>query len=324
MLQEVTLKKDKNAIFAKRLKRYVSIVYKLRRFPSMKLKNMQDIGGCRGIVADKKKLMKVVRDLKKMPEFKNHHGKIRHKDYIKTPKDDGYRGYHLIGRFPNSNGEERNIEIQLRTRLQHYWATALEIVDLFTGQALKSNQGEDNWKSFFYNVGGQFSAMENIHLFSTLPPQQQFNLYVAALNASSDNIVASESIQYFCRKLNVIKKLEFFAASLNVIDNRIDGAPDSGYVLLKIDTVKNTVSSALFGKKDSKFAEAQYMATEKEFAEKSEMVVALVSTTAVGGIKEAYPNYFADSSEFIKYLIYINESNNSNSFLNKLFGKLVS
>ena len=55
ILQETTIKIDKNAIFAKRLKRYVSIVYKLRRFRKMKLKNMQDIGGCRAIISSPRK-----------------------------------------------------------------------------------------------------------------------------------------------------------------------------------------------------------------------------------------------------------------------------
>ena len=66
-------------------------------------------------------------------------------DYIDNPKVDGYRGYHLIGAFPDKDGDRRLIEIQVRTSIQHDWATALEIVDLFTGQALKSNQGK-KWK----------------------------------------------------------------------------------------------------------------------------------------------------------------------------------
>ncbi len=36
-LQQVSLQKDKGAIFAKRLKRYISIIAKLNRFKSMKL-----------------------------------------------------------------------------------------------------------------------------------------------------------------------------------------------------------------------------------------------------------------------------------------------
>ena len=41
VLQEVSLLVDQSAIFAKRLKRYASIMYKLKRFKEMKLKNMQ-------------------------------------------------------------------------------------------------------------------------------------------------------------------------------------------------------------------------------------------------------------------------------------------
>jgi len=322
ILQKATLEQDKNAIFAKRLKRYVSIVFKLKRFPKMKLKNMQDIGGCRGIVKDQKKLIKIVRVLRKMPEFKNSQGKIRCKNYIETPKEDGYRGYHLIGSFPDGHGNKKNIEIQLRTTLQHYWATALEIVDLFTGQALKSNQGDENWKRFFFSVGEQFSIMENIHLFNALEPEEQFRNYVAALNTSSENISSCGSAQQCCRELGVIKKLDAFAASLQIIGDKIIDNPDSGYVLLKINTDTHTLSSALFDKEENKLAEAQYIEAEKESAEKNGTVVALVSATAVGGIKEAYPNYFADSTEFLKRLFYINEATTTRKkgFFNTLFG----
>jgi len=73
-VQKITKKHDKKAIFAKRLKRLASIIKKLKRFRRMKLKNMQDIGGCRVILSDEKKLRKVVKDLKKSKEFK-HNGR---------------------------------------------------------------------------------------------------------------------------------------------------------------------------------------------------------------------------------------------------------
>jgi len=322
-LQTVALQQDKNAIFAKRLKRHASIVFKLKRFSSMKLKNIQDIGGCRCIVTDQKKLIKIARDLKKMPEFRGTKGRIKYKDYIKKPKEDGYRGYHLMGSFSASDGDNKTIEIQLRTKLQHYWATALEIVDLFTGQALKSNQGDDKWQQFFFDVGEQFAVMESIHLFSSMPQNNQFTNYVDSLNKSQSRILSCDSVKHCCSKLDVIKKLDAFAGSLKVIDSEIIQNPNSGYVLLKININQKTVSSEFFKKEDNKLAETKYIEAEKEFAEKNGTVVALVSTTAVGGIKEAYPNYFADSSEFLKYLIYINQANETNDswFHNLLFGK---
>jgi len=71
---------DRNALFAKRLKRYVSIYNKLNRFPDMTLRSMQDIGGCRVILENKKQLDKSVRLLKKNDAFKTPSGRYRTKD----------------------------------------------------------------------------------------------------------------------------------------------------------------------------------------------------------------------------------------------------
>lgn len=46
----------------------------------------------------------------------------------------------------------------------------------------------------------------------------------------------------------------------------------------------------------------EYVRLEKKYSAESDNVVALVSATAVGGIKEAYPNFFADSSNFLQHL----------------------
>ena len=53
-------------------------------------------------------------------------------------------------------------------------------------------------------------------------------------------------------------------------------------------------------------------------------IVALVSTNAIGGVQEAYPNYFADSKDFIKYLQIINLSYNTlNPGIFKLWNSLL-
>lgn len=302
IVEAAVLKKDKTAIFAKRLKRYISIVRKLNRFKDMSLKNMQDIGGCRAIVSSEKKLRQSVRDLKKLDYFKSNNKKYRFKDYIEDPKEDGYRSYHLIGRFPDDDGNLKNIEIQLRTRIQHYWATALEIVDLFTDQALKSNEGDPVWKDFFVQISKQFAIMESIHLFEQLSVKEKLQRYSQKLYERQEYLDSCAEAKKICSKLKVAKKLGAFSGSLKVIDERLDQEPNSGYALLKIDTVKKEIYSTLFPGEQSDEAENAYTEAEKEHAKSDGIVVALVSSSAVGGIKEAYPNYFADSSEFAKYL----------------------
>jgi hypothetical protein len=298
-------KRDKSAFFAKRLKRYESIVAKLRRFPKMKLKNMQDIGGCRAIVSSQKKLYQITRELRKRPEFRNKLAKIRFKDYIKKPKEDGYRGYHLIGSFKDESNEDKLIELQLRTAIQHDWATALEIVDLFTGQALKSNYGERDWKVFFSLVGSHFSLMDNIHLFSSKSGLEQLKLYQQVLFREPAYVATGIDIQNYEHSLAVVKNLEAFAHSLKIVDRHISEQQVRGYVLLKIDTTNANVTSTLFDNTENDVAERMYLKYEKEVAGRKDIVVALVSTTAVGGIKEAYPNYFADSTDFLRYLMHI-------------------
>lgn len=301
-LQATALEIDRKAIFAKRLKRTVSIAKKMQRFASMDLRNMQDIGGCRAIITNQKKLNQIMRALKRRKEFRWNDGRFRIKNYIEEPKPDGYRSVHLIGNFPGNFDSARRIEVQLRTFIQHYWATALEIVDLFTAQALKSNQGDAKWSSFFRGVADHFSAMDGIHLFETMNGGAKLAAYRRLLRDNASLRETLDQISDCCRRLKVMAKLEAFAGSLQVVDDELSKTNRSGFVLLKINIEEKTLESEVFPLHDSQRAEAEYIALEKETAKLEGVVVALVSTTAVGGIKEAYPNYFADSSHFVQHL----------------------
>jgi len=94
------------------------------------------------------------------------HKKAGEKDYIRDTKEDGYRSIHIIYRY-NSDKEGKKdynkllIEIQIRSKLQHLWATAIETVDFFTRQAIKHNEGEKEWKDFFKIVSSAFAKMED-------------------------------------------------------------------------------------------------------------------------------------------------------------------
>ena len=136
----------------------------------MKLSQMQDIGGCRAVVRTVGRVDALVK-LYARARAKNPHRAVYVKpfDYIKCPKVDGYRGVHLIYKYRSQSRTHGKwnglrIEIQLRSILQHAWATAVETVDAFTGQALKTSAGtgseRKNWGRFFALISSAIAIRE--------------------------------------------------------------------------------------------------------------------------------------------------------------------
>jgi ppGpp synthetase/RelA/SpoT-type nucleotidyltranferase len=141
-------KVDLSATIGQRIKRLRSIEAKLQRFPTMRLARMQDIGGCRAVVRTAQMVLRLADFYKKC---RTNHKLLRFDDYLTKPRESGYRGIHLIYAYRSATKKQYNdlkIEIQLRSRQQHAWATAVETVDTFTGQALKGGRGTREWRRF--------------------------------------------------------------------------------------------------------------------------------------------------------------------------------
>ena len=149
--------------------------------------------------------------------------------------------------------------------------------------------------------------MEDIHLFTTKNENDQFELYKRSVINNEEHLNQIKEIGFYQNKLKVVNLLHAYTHSLKIADEHMSEQKVFGYVLLqiKIDTTESHVSSTLFKNTENKEAERMYIELEKEAASNPDFVVALVSTTAVGGIKEAYPNYFADSTDFLSYLGHI-------------------
>lgn len=310
---------EHSAIIGKRLKRAPSIIEKLQRYSTMKLNTMQDIGGCRAILSTEKKVIKVVRLLKKKCSF-------RIDDYISKPKKDGYRGIHLIGNFPNDAAEERAIEIQVRTVLQHSWATAVEIIDLFTGQALKASRGNEDWKDFFTAASQQLALIEKVKIGKNAS-QPQLAKLITELIINEKNHVLKKSyvdnmykLYKLDKKLSVMDKFSAFTQSIKLANEHLDSVTEAQYTLLTIDTKNKKLNSTLFSKEQFDNAASEYLLAEKSAIIDDGIVVALVSADSLGGLKEAYPNYFADSSIFIKH---INLSIQIYNFIESSWGRFV-
>jgi len=304
-IEEITKNIDKSAVLAKRLKRTASIVNKLDRFGNngsgMLLNRMQDIGGCRVILSNIKKLHKLVSIIKKETNFK-----IRD-DYIYSPKYDGYRSIHFIGKFINEYGEDRTIELQVRTKIQHSWSTAVEIVDLFTNQSIKTNYGEADWKEFFLHTGTQFAILEKNTMIQTANNINIYNAYKYDYKRET-NINLDKSIYFLhkhCQKLGILKKFELFNESIKIASVSINNISEAGYILLVIDNIEKdifNINTTFYNYAEFNVATERYLEEEKKSISQSHYITALISTTSIGDIKEAYPNYFADSSQFVKYI----------------------
>jgi hypothetical protein len=140
---------DPDALVAQRIKRLPSIRANLERIPGMSLSRMQDTGGCRAVVQS---VDEVAALFEKYRSGNGRHADVRCDDYLfDQPKPSGYRGIHLVYSYKSDRKATFNglrIEVQLRSRLQHAWATAVETVGTFTRQALKSSQGAEDSLQF--------------------------------------------------------------------------------------------------------------------------------------------------------------------------------
>jgi hypothetical protein len=209
---------------------------------------------------------------------------LRKDDYISTPRDSGYRGIHLIYRYQSKKKSVYNrfkVEIQLRSRLQHAWATAVETIDAFTGQALKGGGGKEDWKRFFVSMSAYIAIKEKTKPVANTP-QNEKELKL--------------QISRYAQKLGVEDRLDAYGAAIQALKTDISRAR---YYLLQLDTAAKTVSIFGYRGGELKQAEADYMETEKEGLNRPELDAVLVRVGSLAQLPRAYPNYFADTRVFI-------------------------
>lgn len=279
---------DANLV-SQRLKRLTSIQYKLDLNPTMGLGGMQDIGGYRAVLKD-------VKDLKKLRDALSDQ-RINHKleritDYVYKPKDTGYRSIHFVYKYSSVRDiyEGLKIELQIRTKLQHNWATAVETAGIITKTSLKSNQGPDEWLDFFKIVSSLFAIKEKLPIMEEYKDFTMEQLMVKCYD--------------YCKELNILTKLKAIRVSTNKIET--DKFPGD-YYLLNINVNEMFVNIQIFNKNQFEYATSEYLKLEKSINEKENAVV-LVSATSIKTLKKAYPSYFLDTSEFIQAI----EKMNSN------------
>ena len=251
---------------------------------------LTDIGGCRAIMRSMHGLRRLVHEYESRPlahQFKNG------KDYVESPKSDGYRGIHRIYYFAQTTEASRpyaearlQVELQFRTRLQHVWATAVEVAGIFRREALKANQGDPDWKRFFALVATQFAREEKCPLVPDAPKNK------TALRAELRNLI---------RMHNMLNMFETYKTTIQHVSHR----KDAKYYLVHLDPVQQKVTLTGFKAKESAEANRSYTGQETQTLfpddpnfHTSDQVV-LVGVNDIRELPKAYPNYYMDSTEFV-------------------------
>ncbi len=290
---------NSKALIAQRMKRRPSIEIKLLDNPNMKLSQMQDIGGCRAVLQNVTEVKRLVAAYK---EFHAKSGKGQSKsrsswdgsdvfDYIKRPKPDGYRSVHLIFRFQSPSPEKKvfngqRIEIQIRSKLQHAWATAVETAQLFTGQALKArvkNANED-WLRFFALTSAAFARREK-------------SAQVPGTPENKDDLC--RELKAIVDRENIITCLLGWNNTIQFIEEKAGRDAQAHAFLMVLDPAKTTLRVWSFSKDQLAKAEAQYKQQEKETESDPRIQVVLVSVDSVRALPKAYPNYYVDTKDFV-------------------------
>ncbi len=300
-LKEVSARVDPKALAVQRLKRTPAIIKKLQRKyegrnPSMKLSQMQDIGGCRAVLSGVREVERLCSEYYHVD--KNTRGKhcdLKHefknkKDYINNPKYDGYRSVHLIYKYNSDKTTKYNgllIEVQVRSKYQHLWATAVETVDHFTKQAIKSNEGQKEWKDFFRLISSVFADFEKTPRVPGTP---------------NDKLELYKKVNHFSNKLRVIDKIKSWAKLVNKI-GKLEQKHKSHFYLLDLNIDTKALSISTFEKKDEEQANSAYSEAEKKTSQENlNKDIVLVEADTTKELKKAYPNYFLDTKEFLSIL----------------------
>jgi len=285
-------KGKKSGVTSARLKRMESIKRKLKN-STTKLNQMQDLGGCRAI-------MSTYDQVQSMVSLYRNGGTVHtikvDTDYIDNPRNSGYRGHHFVLEFHPQTGEDafarRRVEVQIRTRLQHAWSTAVEAVGTARGEELKSGFGNSGWLRFFALMASEIAQQEGCPIVPETPFQR------------SDRVTEIADLE---RKLDAILFLDNINEAFQVTNLIRD--PFSKFFVIQIDNESREIRLQGFGKIGR--ASDAYAREEKR---SSGVNTVLVEVDKVGSLKVAYPNYFMDVGLFleqVRKVININDTASS-------------
>lgn len=267
-----------------RIKRMQSIVEKIRNNKNMGLGGLQDIGGVRFVFPDMETLSKADEAIKDYTP-KNFTLKKSY-DYISDPKESGYRSIHHVYKFSSENEEHDGlqIELQIRTKLQHSWAMAVETASLISGTSLKASIKDGSvWREFFKLVNAVFSIKESTALHERFKGYTEWRF--------------CDEYSKFLKEYKLLDQLMALQVTVNADKHK---EIEEGYCVLSIDFRRKMVHFNYFGTEQDALASDLF--TDMEKGTTNDEAVLMVSMKKMSELRKAYPSYFLDTKDFLSAL----------------------
>lgn len=265
-----------NIIVAQRHKRRMTIIGKLKRYPEMQLARMDDVAGCRLIFEDIDSVYRF-RDKFHKARFLHRRKNTTDKyDYIKKPKSTGYRGIHDVYEYNVSSATGRHlmglmVEIQYRTRIQHAWATAVEVIGFITESQPKFEEGDTR----YLHAMALASEILARSFEDCIGPYPEMN--------NTDLVTEFRRIDDELHLLGTLRGLNLSEATLSKNRNKILIFSESGELETKMYRNATEALKALFQ-------------LERELPGKD---IVLVRADTSDDVRYAFKNYFSDAHDFI-------------------------
>jgi ppGpp synthetase/RelA/SpoT-type nucleotidyltranferase len=281
-IRQRALQVNPDAVVARRMKRLPTIVDKLERYPNMNVTTMQDLGGSRVIFPTVTEVEKLVDDLEHASRAQNVI--VRKYDYIRGepgPKSTGYRGIHLVYEYRASQAEYHGlrVEVQIRTDLQHAWATAVETMDLFSGSELKYSKADPDLLRYFAVAGALMAHAED-------------TAAVPGAEAGDDQL--RTELRQLEKKHGIVTRLRGYAAIVG------EHAKSDRRSTLTLELRRREQELTVAVHENLATAERRLAALEALNDENLDVV--LVSIGKVGQLQAAYPNYYANTEVFTHFI----------------------
>jgi ppGpp synthetase/RelA/SpoT-type nucleotidyltranferase len=272
-------------VTAARLKRMPAISGKLRRV-GLGLDQLQDLAGCRCIMPDLDSIGRFVSALRE----RLRHPIQREDNYIAQPKSDGYRSHHLIISFKHEHEasayDGRKVELQVRTRLQHAWATTVEAVGLFRNENLKNHKGSPEWLGLFALASAAMAEAEGCALHQEWP---------------KGHALRSE-LKTLARRLDALGVLERVRLGVQGTTDPLDLGYHPSHYLIRFDLATKTVRVEPHNRIRSATISYDKAEEEANLSNVEGENVVLVNVDTLESLKSAYPNYFGDVEVFEGFL----------------------